>query len=144
MLRAANDAIFRSLLLLLPLFFFSFSSLSLLLSFFFIFSIREIPRDTRATRRKRSGRESRSMFRHQVFRIPSLPFGYSPLGSLNEIDRKLFDIFALWRIRGEGDNYTRNHISFHFYLLCSVATNVLRFSYTFIRFVLITTIRGKT
>lgn len=114
-----NDAIFRSLLLFLPLFFFSSSSFSLCLflpfSSSFIFSIREIPRDTRSASVRVAIDVPPPSFSN------SFPFRYSPVGSLGEIDRKLFDIFALRRIR-TGDNYRRNHISFHFYLLCSLAT----------------------
>lgn len=92
--RAVNDERSSSLSFLI---FFIFLLSSFFLSFFLFFNSRDSARHT-SRRRKRSERESRSMFYHQVFRIPSLPFGYSPVGSFGEIDRKLFDTFALWRI----------------------------------------------
>ena len=94
-LRAVNDAIF------LPLFFLSSSSLSL--SFFVFF----IPRDSASVRVH--DRSATKFFGFLRFRLDT-PL---PLGSLGEIDRKLFDIFALWRIR-TGDNCAWNHISFPF------------------------------
>lgn len=129
-LRAVNDAIFRSL----PSSIFPFLLFSLSLPFFVFFN----PRDSASVRVHDRSRSATKFFGFLRFRLDT-PL---PLGSLGEIDRKLFDIFALWRIR-TGDNCVSGIIfRSHFHLPCP--PNVLPFSRAFIRFVLITTIRGKT
>lgn len=100
-LRAVNDAIFRSL----PSSIFPFLLFSLSLPFFVFFN----PRDSATVRVHDRSRSATKFFGFLRFRLDT-PL---PLGSLGEIDRKLFDIFALWRIR-TGDNCAWNHISFPF------------------------------
>lgn len=89
----------------LPSSIFPFLLFSLSLPFFVFFN----PRDFATVRVHDRSRSATKFFGFLRFRL-DIPL---PLGSLGEIDRKLFDIFALWRIR-TGDNCAWNHISFPF------------------------------
>lgn len=127
-LRAVNDAIF------LPLFFLSSSFSSLSLFPFLFFSIREIPRAFE--------------FTIDLAPPPSFSDSFASVWippSLSGVWARLIVSYSISLHYGGYVRGTTAHgIIFrsHFHLPCP--PNVLPFSRAFIRFVLITTIRGKT